>query len=232
METILNKNSDGYGYKYTDIAEIHKYLEENGMKYYQEIQTSEINGFDYIMTYRFINGEWEEKPKRGCKVVDATLQGIKNPAQEQGSALTYARRYSLLMAFGLATDDDDAQSLTSNLIKTKEDAEKMVVNFGKYNGKTLKEIKETNESYLEFILGCEKASESLKNACSMLIEQHEDISLELIKLKEKAERLIIEKNVDREEIINAYKKVNPNIKELSDLSKAQFEQIIERLEKK
>ena len=153
METILNKNSDGYGYKYTDIAEIHKYLEENGMKYYQEIQTSEINGFDYIMTYRFINGKWEEKPKRGCKVVDATLQGIKNPAQEQGSALTYARRYSLLMAFGLATDDDDAQSLTSNLIKTKEDAEKMVVNFGKYNGKTLKEIKETNENYLEFILG-------------------------------------------------------------------------------
>ena len=232
METILNKNSDGYGYKYTDIAEIHKYLEENGMKYYQEIQTSEINGFDYIMTYRFINGKWEEKPKRGCKVVDATLQGIKNPAQEQGSALTYARRYSLLMAFGLATDDDDAQSLTSNLIKTKEDAEKMVVNFGKYNGKTLKEIKETNESYLEFILGYEKASESLKNACSMLVEPHEDISLELIKLKEKAERLIIEKNVDREEIINAYKKVNPNIKELSDLSKAQFEQIIERLEKK
>ena len=232
METILNKNSEGYGYKYTDIAEIHKYLEENGMKYYQEIQTSEINGFDYIMTYRFINGEWEEKPKRGCKVVDATLQGIKNPAQEQGSALTYARRYSLLMAFGLAADDDDAQSLTSNLIKTKEDAEKMVVNFGKYNGKTLKEIKETNESYLEFILGYEKASESLKNACSMLVEQHEDISLELIKLKEKAERLIIEKNVDREEIINAYKKVNPNIKELSDLSKAQFEQIIERLEKK
>lgn len=232
METILNKNSEGYGYKYTDIAEIHKYLEENGMKYYQEIQTSEINGFDYIMTYRFINGEWEEKPKRGCKVVDATLQGIKNPAQEQGSALTYARRYSLLMAFGLATDDDDAQSLTSNLIKTKEDAEKMVVNFGKYNGKTLKEIKETNESYLEFILGYEKASESLKNACSMLVEQHEDISLELIKLKEKAERLIIEKNVDREEIINAYKKINPNIKELSDLSKAQFEQIIERLEKK
>ena len=232
METILNKNSDGYGYKYTDIAEIHKYLEENGMKYYQEIQTSEINGFDYIMTYRFINGKWEEIPKRGCKVVDATLQGIKNPAQEQGSALTYARRYSLLMAFGLATDDDDAQSLTSNLIKTKEDAEKMVVNFGKYNGKTLKEIKETNESYLEFILGYEKASESLKNACSMLVEQHEDINLELIKLKEKAERLIIEKNVDREEIINAYKKVNPNIKELSDLSKAQFEQIIERLEKK
>lgn len=115
---------------------------------------------------------------------------------------------------------------------TKEDAEKMVVNFGKYSGKTLKEIKETHESYLDFILSYDKASENLKNACSMLVEPYEDINLDLIKLKEKAERLIIEKNVDREEIINAYKKVNPNIKELSDLSKAQFEQIIERLEKK
>lgn len=111
-KTTLKKNKEGYGYKYTELAEIHKYLEENKMKYYQEIETCPLNGFDYIMTYRFINGNWEKTPKRGCKVVDATLAKIDNPAQEQGSALTYARRYSLLMAFGLATEDDDAQSLS------------------------------------------------------------------------------------------------------------------------
>ena len=111
-KTTLKKNKDGDGYKYTELAEIHKYLEENNMRYYQTIEISELNGCDYIMTYRFIDGKWEEKPKRGCKVTDATLQGVKNPAQEQGSALTYARRYSLLMAFGLATEDDDAQSLS------------------------------------------------------------------------------------------------------------------------
>lgn len=111
-KTTLKKNKDGYGYKYTELAEIHKYLEENNMRYYQEIETCEQNGCDYIMTYRFIDGKWEDKPKRGCKVTDATLTGVKNPAQEQGSALTYARRYSLLMAFGLATEDDDAQSLS------------------------------------------------------------------------------------------------------------------------
>ena len=61
MSTILKKNTEGYGYKYTDIAEIHKYLEENGMKYYQEITTSEINGKDYIMTYRYINGEYQKE---------------------------------------------------------------------------------------------------------------------------------------------------------------------------
>lgn len=110
METTVKKNRTGYGYKYTDIAQIHNYLEENNMRYYQEIQT--LDGTDYIMTYRYIDGKWEDKAIRGCRVVDATLQGVKNPAQEQGSALTYARRYSLLMAFGLATEDDDAQSLS------------------------------------------------------------------------------------------------------------------------
>ena len=118
-KTTLKKNKDGYGYKYTELAEIHNYLEEHNMKYYQTIETNEKNGCDYIMTYRFIDGKWEEEPKRGCKVVDAMLSGIKNPAQEQGSALTYARRYSLLMAFGLATEDDDAQSLNK---KMKEEA--------------------------------------------------------------------------------------------------------------
>lgn len=116
-KTTLSKNKEGYGYKYTDLAEIHKYLEENGMKYYQTIEVEPNTGNDYIMTYRFINGKWEDEPKRGCRVVDATLSGKSNPAQEQGSALTYARRYSLLMAFGLATDDDDAEALTKKETK-------------------------------------------------------------------------------------------------------------------
>ena len=165
METILNKNSEGYGYKYTDIAETHKYTEENGMKYYQETQTSEINGFDYIMTYRFINGKWEEKPKRGCKVVDATLQGIKNPAQEQGSALTYARRYSLLMAFGLATDDDDGASLTrpqKEEITTREQAEQYKIKFGKHAGKTIKEIVENEKDYANWLYNNEKTDKIIK----------------------------------------------------------------------
>ena len=122
-KTTLKKNKEGYGYKYTELAEIHKYLEENNMRYYQEIETCELNGCDYIMTYRFIDGKWEDKPKRGCKVADATLAKIDNPAQEQGSALTYARRYSLLMAFGLATEDDDAQALS----KPKESKSKVIL---------------------------------------------------------------------------------------------------------
>lgn len=119
METKVKKNQTAeiptksggkYSYKYVDIAQIHDYLDENNMSYYQYIDR--IDGDDYIMTVKVIDGK-ESQPLRGSRVVDATLYGNDNPAQKQGSALTYARRYSLLMAFGLATEDDDAQSLST-----------------------------------------------------------------------------------------------------------------------
>lgn len=107
--TTVKKNAKGYGYQYTDIAEIHEWLESQGYRYYQYIEP--IDGQDYIMTVPIIDGK-EQSPRRGCKVIVATLSNKSNPAQEQGSGLTYARRYSLLMAFGLATTDDDAQCMT------------------------------------------------------------------------------------------------------------------------
>lgn len=109
MGNTLYKNSQGYGYKYTDISEIHKWLEENGITYYQYIET--VDGNDYVFTVPIIDGK-EQAPRRGCRVIAASLTGKTNPAQEQGSGITYARRYSLLMAFGLATTDDDAACMT------------------------------------------------------------------------------------------------------------------------
>ena len=99
-------NTGKYSYKYVDSAQNHEYLQSIGASYYQNIDR--LEGDDYIMTVKIIDGK-ESQPLRGAKVVDAKLNGVVNPAQEQGSALTYARRYSLLMAFGLATEDDDAQ---------------------------------------------------------------------------------------------------------------------------
>lgn len=105
----IAKTKDGYGYKYADLAQTNEYLESIGYTYYQYIET--FNGDDYIITVPIKDGK-ELPPRRGCKVVEATLSGKSNPAQEQGSAITYARRYSLWMAFGLATEDDDGNALT------------------------------------------------------------------------------------------------------------------------
>lgn len=122
----ITKNANGGRYKYADMSQVHEWLEKNNITYWQYVDR--IEGDDYIMTVPTINGK-ELPPRRGCKIVDATLVGISNPAQEQGSAVTYARRYSLLMAFGLATEDDDAQSLSrkkaggSNLITPQQKAQ-------------------------------------------------------------------------------------------------------------
>lgn len=109
MSTRVKKNTAGYGYKYADLAEIQKYIESIGRTYYQYINVLD-DGREQIMTKR----DDIEQPIPGCIVAEAVLSGTKNPAQEHGSALTYARRYSLLMAFGLATDDDDAESLNES----------------------------------------------------------------------------------------------------------------------
>lgn len=105
----MTANTGKYTYQYVDIAQIHAYLESIGASYYQYVDR--IGDDDYIMTVKIIDGK-ESQPLRGARIVDAKLVGVSNPAQEQGSAITYARRYSLLMAFGLATEDDDAQSLS------------------------------------------------------------------------------------------------------------------------
>jgi len=117
--TRLKKLKKGFSYKYTELAQINEYCEENDIDYYQEIETCELNQKDYIVTFvKNIGGEYVKH--RGCQIVDSVLSGIKNPVQEYGSSITYCRRYSLLMALGLATEDDDAQVFTKQNKATGE----------------------------------------------------------------------------------------------------------------
>jgi len=146
MKTKITKNQtakvgEKYSYKYVDIAQIHEYLDANDLGYYQYIDR--IDGDDYIMTVRIVNGE-ELPALRGARVVDATLIGVNNPAQQQGSALTYARRYSLLMAFGLATEDDDAQSLTTEKEEKKATPKQVEVLQKYYTGENLDKLLKAN----------------------------------------------------------------------------------------
>jgi len=199
---ILNKNKEGYGYCYTDLAEIHRYLEQNNMRYYQYIER--IDGDDYIMTVpqEKIDGKWFDwNVRKGCKVVNATLNGKSNPAQEQGSALTYARRYSLLMAFGLATEDDDAESLSVVKEPTIEEAREYVLTFGKHSGKKLSEV---DKNYLVWLR--ENSKDAYIKKCVELIKPlpNEEDQQEILQLITEVNELLDETNTDVDEFYKHY----------------------------
>lgn len=154
---IPTKNGNKYSYQYIDIAQIHEYLESINSKYIQCIKR--IENDDYIMTKRCFNNKWEDEWLQGCRVVQATLMGNNNPAQEQGSALTYARRYSLLMAYGLATEDDDANSLRKPVEEKKATAKQIDILLEYYQGENLTKLLEVNNLERLEDLPMQKASE-------------------------------------------------------------------------
>lgn len=224
-KNTIKKNKEGYGYTYTDITAINNYCMENGITYYQEVETCEINGKDYIITYLTENEE--TKRYRGCEIVQATLQGIKNPVQEYGSSLTYCRRYSLLMALGLATEDNDAQDLTISTINTKEDALKMTINFGKYNGKTLSEIQD-DESYLKYLFN-NSEDENIVKAVSLITgweTKTDDQMKEAVKLLTTIKDLMSAKNILSEELIETFGKKS------NEMTNEELKEVIKWLEEK
>lgn len=202
---IPTKNGGKYSYQYVTIAQVHEYLEENNMSYYQFIDR--IDGDDYIMTVK-VNADGKESlPLRGSRVVDAVLFGNDNPAQKQGSALTYARRYSLLMAFGLATEDDDAQSLNKEVEITQEEAETYKFTFGKYKGKTIKEVYATDLSYIKWLLNSEKTDPRIIKMIELItgeVKPNEEELKERTELLVKFEKLILSTNTPKEKIYEYY----------------------------
>lgn len=228
---IPTKNGNNYSYQYVDIAQIHEYLESINSKYIQKIQR--IDGDDYIMTKRCFDGVWEEEWLQGSRVVDATLFGNDNPAQKQGSALTYARRYSLLMAYGLATEDDDANSLNNQKELTKEDAEVYAGSYtfktGKHANMTLKQIiDEKDNNFMDWLLENSKDNK-LKQVIILLSgkklltpeEQDEKLNLtsDIIKLTD-------EKKIDLEEVKEKF-----GVEELSEMTLEQMRKCKVALEK-
>lgn len=211
-KSTIAKKTEGYGYKYTELADINKYCEENGIMYYQDVDTCDINGKDYIITYIY---DYEAKkwlPHRGCQIVEAVLQGIKNPVQEYGSSLTYCRRYSLLMALGLATEDDDGASLTTVKEVTEELAKQYTFGFGKFKGKTMEEVLKIDAGYIDWFIN-NKADDYAKKCYELLsgvkVPSEEEID-ELIKLKMELHELENEFDIPHEKTLEIYKVTSEN----------------------
>lgn len=217
-KSTIAKKTEGFGYKYTELADINKYCEENNLRYVQEVETSEINQKDYIVTY--VNDGQEITRHRGCQIVEAKLSGINNPVQAYGSSLTYCRRYSLLMALGLATEDDDGASLGE---PTKEEAENYTFKSGKHEGWTLKKVIEEDTKFLKWLLNNSK-DERLLKMIEILTGEVPKTEDEWDKELDKTRRLmqvIVAKDLDTDKILEYYK-----VQDLNELTAEQVDEII------
>lgn len=96
-ENIIKNESKAYGYNYASLAD----MARQGVKIPQ-MTTKLVDGVEYVY---YKDGEnWLQ----GARVVTTLAMKGMNEAQAYGSALTYARRYTVAMANCIVTDDDDA----------------------------------------------------------------------------------------------------------------------------
>lgn len=101
---IINKNKQGYGYKYATIDEIldkiEKPLLEAGLfiAHDRDIEKMELTSYVYHTSGEFI----------GTKIkLDVEISNKMNFMQNLGSASTYAIRYNLIALFNLCAEEDD-----------------------------------------------------------------------------------------------------------------------------
>lgn len=102
---VKTKTGQQYSYKFTTLAEIHKYLEETEQRYYAYIDACESGDGKFAGDYMKFQKLDKDGNKLGDPITGAKVKWSDN-VQEYGGNLTSARRYSLLMAYGLACEDD------------------------------------------------------------------------------------------------------------------------------
>lgn len=102
-KNVVANRSKAYGYNYASLGDI----ANQGFEI-PRMKTGTEDGKEYVFCYDKETKEWI----RGAEIVIPQMKNM-NLAQMYGSALTYARRYSVLMYLGLVCDEDkklEAQS--------------------------------------------------------------------------------------------------------------------------
>jgi len=169
--SVQTKSGRGYSYQYTDLAQIHEYLESMGWTY--EATIKRVAGDDYMIITKLDEKGEKSEPMQEAKIPQVQLSDRSNPAQEYGSALTYARRYSLLMAYGLATEDDDATSLNrpKNGDQSASEYKKLSFDDIREELKVIDDLDSVNAYAREVAAKFPKMTENQRNAVAKIFDE-------------------------------------------------------------
>ena len=156
---IVKNASKGYGYTYSNLAD----LARAGIDI-PPMKTERVGEDEYV--FAKIGNEWIQ----GAKVVEMEMKGM-NAAQAYGSALTYARRYTVQLVMGIACDDDDKieqdgearrKEVKTNRIDFNEvrEAIKVIDDVASlqdyYKGLGVEHMSEAQQKYINGIIGKRK----------------------------------------------------------------------------
>lgn len=156
---IVKNASKGYGYTYSNLAD----LARAGIDI-PPMKTEKVGEDEYV--FAKIGNEWTQ----GAKVVEMEMKGM-NAAQAYGSALTYARRYTVQLVMGIACDDDDKieqdgearrKEVKTNRIDFNEvrEAIKVIDDVASlqdyYKGLGVERMSEAQQKYINGIIGKRK----------------------------------------------------------------------------
>lgn len=104
---LKDSNNPFFKTKYADLASVVEAIREaftqNGLSYVQRVEPSEANEVRVETVLLHASGQWLSAGVLNIPVSKADAQGF-------GSALTYARRYGLSAATGVAPEDDDGNA--------------------------------------------------------------------------------------------------------------------------
>ena len=101
------KAAEGYGYMYMTLDDLidhaRKAMAGRGLSFSQEVRSGDNGDIELMTRIYHISGQWLSF---GPLVLPKDNDKKMNRIQQAGSAITYARRYSLAAALGIASEID------------------------------------------------------------------------------------------------------------------------------
>lgn len=105
---VKTKSGASYSYKFITLAQIHEWLDDNGLSY--EATIKRVDDRDYMFIAKIDKDGNKGEPLQGSRIPAFTADKANSASeimQDYGSVLAMARRYSLMMVYGLAPADDE-----------------------------------------------------------------------------------------------------------------------------
>lgn len=104
---VKTKTGATYSYKFITLAQIHEWLDANGLSY--EATTKRVEDREYMFITKIDKEGNKSEPMQAARIplIDPKGTGVAEVMQDYGSVLAMARRYSLMMVYGLAPADDE-----------------------------------------------------------------------------------------------------------------------------